>query len=72
MCIMEGIIESIVIDQNDKIESRGSIKSQLNFDDTEGFCVDPFLSNKLYIDCIAEKYKDWLESPPFDIGISTN
>ena len=27
MCMMEGIIESIVIDQNDKIESRGSIKS---------------------------------------------
>ena len=27
MCMMNGIIESIIIDQNDKIESRGSIKS---------------------------------------------
>ena len=26
MCMMEGLIESIIIDQNDKIESRGSIK----------------------------------------------
>ena len=27
MSLMEGIIESIIIDQNDKIEQRGSIKS---------------------------------------------
>ena len=34
--------------------------------------IDPFSKNKFYVDCIADKYKDWLESPPFDIGISTN
>jgi len=70
MCMMSGIIESIIIDQNDKIESRGSIKSQADQGNESFF--DPLVKNKLYVDCIAEKYKDWLESPPFDIGITTN
>ena len=57
MCMMEGLIESIIIDQNDKIESRGSIKSVANFDIEN---IDPFSNNKLYIDCVSDKYKYWL------------
>ena len=70
MCMMEGLIESIIIDQNLKIESRGSIQSEAVLTSMEG--IDPFSNNKLHIDCIAEKYRNWLESPHFDIGISTS
>jgi ADP-ribosylglycohydrolase len=40
LCMMDGIIESIIVDQNDKIESRGSIKSKPNLDNMDG--IDPF------------------------------
>ena len=69
LCMMRGILDSIAIEENNKIISRGSIKVK----NKKQAVQENESGSTSYLDQneIAIQYKNWIMSPPFDIGLST-
>jgi hypothetical protein len=67
--MMRGILDSIAIEENNKIISRGSIKVK----NKKQAVQENESGSTSYLDQneIAIQYKNWIMSPPFDIGLST-